>query len=144
MCLGPASWSSRVSHCIFLLVNDCKLQLNRLFPVDILTVYNFSSIYYDPWRLPCSVYMPDSLSPSFLWSTSWPGTLSFILHTFLYPIIVFFSQQTHTHSIATCFAVVPTTEIMSSNLSLSFNPLLGTLSCSLMQHICLTVLISTC
>jgi len=34
-----------------------------------------------------------SLSPSFLWSTSWPSTLHFILHTFLHPIIVFFSQQ---------------------------------------------------
>jgi len=34
-----------------------------------------------------------SLSPSFLWSTSWSGTLDFILHTFLHPIIVFFSQH---------------------------------------------------
>jgi len=34
-----------------------------------------------------------NLSPSFLWSTSWPGTLHFILHTFLHPIIVFFSQH---------------------------------------------------
>ena len=34
-----------------------------------------------------------NLSPSFLWSTSWPGTLHFILHTFLHPIIVFLSQH---------------------------------------------------
>jgi len=34
-----------------------------------------------------------NLSPSFLWSTSWPGTLHFILHTFLYSIILFFSQH---------------------------------------------------
>ena len=34
-----------------------------------------------------------NLSPRFMWSTSWPGTLHFILHTFLHPIIVFFSQQ---------------------------------------------------
>ena len=34
-----------------------------------------------------------NLSPSFLWSTSWPGTLHFILHTFLHPVIVFFSQH---------------------------------------------------
>jgi len=33
-----------------------------------------------------------NLSPSFLWSTSWPGTIHFILHTFLHPIIVIFSQ----------------------------------------------------
>ena len=50
-----------------------------------------------------------NLSPSFLWSTSWPGTLHFILHTFLHPIIVFFSQQMPipNDTIATCFAVVP-------------------------------------
>jgi len=34
-----------------------------------------------------------NLSPSYLWSTSWPSTLHFILHTFLHPIIVFFSQH---------------------------------------------------
>jgi len=34
------------------------------------------------------------------------------------------------------------TEIMSSNPSLSLNPLLGTLSCSLTPHIHLTILIS--
>ena len=57
-----------------------------------------SSIYFELWHLLCSIYMPDSLffhnlSPSFLWSTSWPGTLCFILHTFLHPIIFFFSQH---------------------------------------------------
>ena len=31
-----------------------------------------------------------NLSPSFVWSTSWPGTLHFIRHTFLHPTIVFF------------------------------------------------------
>jgi len=36
------------------------------------------------------------------------------------------------------------TEIMSSNHSLSLNPLFGTLSCSLMPHIHLTVLIYAC
>jgi len=34
-----------------------------------------------------------NLSPSFLWSTSLPGTLHFILHTFFHPIIMFFSQH---------------------------------------------------
>ena len=34
-----------------------------------------------------------NLSLSFLWSTSWPGTLHFILHTFLHQIIIFFSQH---------------------------------------------------
>jgi len=44
-----------------------------------------------------SGYAPDSLFPqsllSFLWSASWPGTIHSILHTFLHPIIVFFSQH---------------------------------------------------
>ena len=39
-----------------------------------------------------------NLSPSFLWSTPWPGTLHFILHTFLHPIIVFFSHTDYTYS----------------------------------------------
>jgi len=36
-----------------------------------------------------------NLTPSFLWSTSWPGTLHFILHTgtFLHQITVFFLQH---------------------------------------------------
>jgi len=41
----------------------------------------------------CSKVFFHNLSPSFLWSTSWPATLHFILHTFLHPIIVFFSQH---------------------------------------------------
>ena len=54
------------------------------------------SIYYDTWHPLYSIHLLYSLfpqSPSFLWSTSWPGTLHFILHTFLHPIIVFFSQH---------------------------------------------------
>jgi len=50
-----------------------------------------SSIYYDPWYPPCSIYVPDSLFPQFLSkfsrSTYWPDTLHFILHTFLHQII---------------------------------------------------------
>jgi len=34
-----------------------------------------------------------NLSLSFLWSTSWPGLLYFILHTFLRLIILLFSQN---------------------------------------------------
>jgi len=90
-----------------------------------------SSIYYEPWHPPSSVYVPDffsTISPSFLWSTSWPGTLNFILHTFLHSIIVFFSHQ------------MP----IPSNPSPCHNLLLGTLSCSLTPHIHVTILISAC
>ena len=73
----------------------------------------------------------------FFWSTSWPGTLHFILHTFLHPIIVFFSQHMpipYHHNLFCCSSM-----IMSSNPSLSLNPLLGTLSCSLTPQIHLTI-----
>jgi len=55
-----------------------------------------SSNDYHPWHPPYSIHALYSLFPqsaSFLWSTSWPGTLHFILHTFLHPIIIFFSQH---------------------------------------------------
>jgi len=41
----------------------------------------------------CMTVFFHNLCPSFLWSTSWPGTLHFILHTFLYPTNVFFLQH---------------------------------------------------
>jgi len=69
----------------------------------------------------CLTVFFHNLSPSILWSTSWPGTLHFILHTFLHPIVVFFSQHIPIPSQPVCC----TTEIMSSNPSLSLNPLLG-------------------
>jgi len=41
----------------------------------------------------CLTVFIRNLSPGFLWSTSWPGTLYFIFHTFVHPIIVFFLQH---------------------------------------------------
>ena len=56
-----------------------------------------SSICDDRGHPLCSIYMPDSLFQQslskFSLATSWPCTLHFILHTFLHPIIVFFSQH---------------------------------------------------
>ena len=46
-----------------------------------------------PVRLTCLTVFFHNLYPGFLWSTSWPSTLNFILHVFLHPIIVFFSQH---------------------------------------------------
>ena len=40
----------------------------------------------------CLTVLFHNLSPGHLWSSSWSGTLYFILHTFLHPII-FFSQH---------------------------------------------------
>jgi len=51
----------------------------------------------DPWHPLYSIRalysLFNNLSPCFLWSTSWPGTLHFILHTFLHPVTVFFLQH---------------------------------------------------
>jgi len=41
----------------------------------------------------CLTVFFHNISPTFLWSTSWPGTLHFTLYTFLHPIIVFFLQH---------------------------------------------------
>jgi len=52
------------------------------------TSLSASSIYYNPWHPPCSIYVLTvlfhNLSPSFLWSTAWPRTLHFTVHTFLH------------------------------------------------------------
>ena len=41
----------------------------------------------------CLTVLFDNLSPGPLWSSSWPWTLNFILHAFLHPIIIIFSQH---------------------------------------------------
>jgi len=47
----------------------------------------------------CLTVFLRNLSPSSLWSTSWSGTLHFMVHTFLHPIIVCnWNCQTHTHT----------------------------------------------
>ena len=54
----------------------------------------FTAIQQHP---PCSIYVLESpfhnLFPGPLWSTSWSGTFCFVLHTFLHPIIIFFSPH---------------------------------------------------
>jgi len=41
-----------------------------------------------PVQSTCLTVFFHSLSPSFLWSTSWPGTLYFILHTFRHLVLM--------------------------------------------------------
>ena len=86
----------------------------------------------------CLTVFFHNLFQSFLWSTSWPGTLHLILHTFFIKSLSSFRSTCPYHrNLCRC-----STEIMSPNPSLSLNPLLGTLSSSLMSHIHLTLLIS--
>jgi len=46
-----------------------------------------------PIQLMCLTVVFHNLCPSLLWSTSWPGILHFILHTFFHSMIVFFLQH---------------------------------------------------
>jgi len=55
----------------------CFLRLLRSFLYNLCAWQSFSTIFLQ----------------SFLWSTFWPGTLPFILHTSFHPIIAFFSQH---------------------------------------------------
>jgi len=50
-----------------------------LLPPSI-TIHGILSV-----QLTCLTVFFHNLSPSVLWSTSWPGTIHFILHTFLHP-----------------------------------------------------------
>jgi len=68
-----------------------------------------------PVQFMCLTVFFHNLSQSFFWPTSWPGTLHFILHTFLHLIIVFFHSTCPCHrNLFRC-----STEIMSSNPALS-------------------------
>jgi len=59
-----------------------KFQKSSKMIVCVSSLFNLCA-----WQPFCAT------SLSFLWSTSWPATLHFILYTFLHPIIVFFSQH---------------------------------------------------
>ena len=75
-----------------------RRSIHPLTPIVVINhPLSASSIFCDTSHPPCSIYVPDSLFPQslskFFWSTSWPGTFHFTLHTFNHPIIVFFSHH---------------------------------------------------
>jgi len=88
-----------------------------------------------PVQFTCLTVFFHNLAPSFLWSTSWPGTLNFILYTFIHQSLSSFCSTCPYHCNMFC-----NYEIKSSNPSLSLDPLLGTLSCSFTPHIHLTLI----
>jgi len=97
---------------------------------------------YDPWHPPYSIYVSDSffhnLTASFLWSTlGLAPSASYSIHFFTQSLSFSHDTCPYHHSLFCC-----STKNMSSNPSLSLSPLLGTLSCSLMPHIHLTILIT--
>ena len=115
--LAPVLWSSIIPYLL-----PSSIVIHGIFPVEFT----------------CLTVCLHNLSPNFLWSSSWPGTFHFIPHTFFTQSLCSFHNRCSYHrKLFYC-----STEIMSSNLSLSLSPLLGILSCSLMPHIHLTILIS--
>jgi len=83
----------------------------------ICLIHLLRSMASSLFKFTCLTVFFHNFFPSFFWFTCWPDTLNFILHTFLHPIIVFFSQHT----------LIPSQPVLPSNLSLSLNRLLGTI-----------------
>jgi len=53
-CLGQPRWAGT------------RRNIHPLTPIVVIShPLSASSIYYDPWHLPCSIYVPDSLFPQF-------------------------------------------------------------------------------
>jgi len=127
-------------------VSWTRRNIHPLTPTAVINhPLSASSICCDPWHSPCSIYMPDSLFPQSLSHVFFGLSLGLAPST-LYSI--YFSTQSLSSFWSTCpyhhNLFCCSTEIMSSNPSLSLNPLYGTLSCSLMPHIHLTILVSAC
>ena len=94
-----------------------------------------------PQHPPCWIHVPDSLFHDLQVFFGLPLGLapsaSYAIHFFIQSLSSFSSTCPYHCSLFCC-----STKIMSYNPSLSLNPLLGTLSCSLTPHIYLTILIS--
>ena len=95
-----------------------------------------SSIYYDLWHPLRSIYVPNTICLQVFFGLSLglaPST-SYSIHFFIQSLSSFRSTCPY-H----CNLFRWSTKIMSSKPSLSLNPLLGTLSCSLMPQIHLMI-----
>ena len=119
----------------------------KIHPLTPTVVINHplpaSSIYFNPCHPPCSIYVPDSLFPQSL-STFYLVYL-FIWHSPLHTPYISSPNYcllfaAHAHTIAICFCY--SSEIMSSNPSLSEPITWNSQSCSLRSHIHLNILIS--
>jgi len=120
-----------------------RINIHPLTPIMVIShPLSASSIYYDSRHPPCLLYMPDiffhNLSQVFFGlPLGLAPSTSYSIHFFIQSLSSFCSTCPYHHNLFCC-----STKIMSSNPSLSLNPLLRTLSCSLMSHIHLTILIS--
>jgi len=106
----------------------CINKKHSLTPIMVIShPLSASFIYYDPWHPPCSIYMPDSLFPQSLSKFSLVYLLGLAPSTSY--SICFFPQSSSSFR-STCPCHHCSTEIISSNPSLSLNPLLGTIICA--------------
>ena len=76
---------------VLMTVNYYYTRLSGLFSTTATTSTTMYSILLVQFT--CLTVFFHNLSPGPLWSSSWSGTLYFILHAFLNPIIIFFSQH---------------------------------------------------
>jgi len=81
----------------------------------------------------CLTVLFHNVCPGHFWSSTWSGTLYFILHTSNHHLFA-----THSHTIAACFAVVPMLchlFLISLSLSLSSLPWESVFYLNAMRHI---------
>jgi len=86
-CLGLPGWASTRRNSTHSHLSGSSFILYQL-PPPYTMIHSILSVQFT-----CLRVFLHNLSPSHLWSTSWSGTLHFILHTFLHPIIVFVLQH---------------------------------------------------
>jgi len=126
--------------------NPVSLYQKKHSPIHTYRGHNHplsaSSIYYamasslfnlHAWQSFCAI----SLQVFFHLPLGLALSTSYAIHFFTQSLSSFRSTCPYHHNLFCC-----STEIMSSNPSLSLNPLFGTLFCSLMPHTHLTILIS--
>jgi len=98
LCPGQSRWA------------DARRNIHPLTSVVVFShPLSASSIFYDPWHPPCSIYVPDSLFPQSLSKFSLDYLLAW--HSPLHTTCIFSPNHwlftAHAHTVATCFAVVP-------------------------------------
>jgi len=90
-----------------------RRNIHPLTPIVVIShPLSASSIYYDPWHPPCSIYMPVSLTVFFHNLSKFSLVCILSWHPPLHTPYISSPNHclvltTHAHTIATCFAVVP-------------------------------------
>ena len=129
LCPGLSRWASTRRNIHPLTPILYQLPLSTMIHSMLLVQFVWSTVLFH------------NLSPGPLWSSSWPGTVYFILHTFLCTVInssSFFHNTCPYHRSLLCCNTSVTLSI--PNLSLSY--LLGNLSFTFIPRIHLTTPIS--